>query len=228
VAIRLAQAGCEIALHYRRAGEHVDSLERQIRDLGRPVRSFQADLATPEAADILLRDVVDVFGTLQILVNNAGITCDDLLVNLSVDKIRSVLDANLLAPMLCTRAAAMTMLRNRYGRIVNISSAAASKPGRGQSNYVAAKGGLESFTKAMAVELASRNILVNAVAPGVIRTEMSADIRERGADEIMSRLLVKRFAEPEEVAETVWFLAGPHNKYMTGEILHLDGGLRMP
>jgi 3-oxoacyl-[acyl-carrier protein] reductase len=118
------------------------------------------------------------------------------------------------------------MVRKRRGRIVNLSSSAASKPGRGQSNYAAAKGGVEAFTRAMAVELAPRNILVNAVAPGVIVTEMTTQIREHGEDEIMSRLLLKRYAEPREVADVVAFLAGPQNLYMTGEVLHLNGGLK--
>lgn len=227
IALQLAKGGCDIALHYRSARSEAEAVACQIRELGRRVELFQADLVQPSAIERLVNDVVETFTRLDVVVNNAGMTSDDLLVNLSVEKIQEVLSTNLLAPILVTRIAALTMIRQRYGRIVNISSSAASKPGRGQSNYAAAKGGLEAFTKAMAVELAPRNILVNAVAPGVIRTDMSEQIRARGEKEIMTRLLLKRFAEPEEVADAVAFLASPRNEYMTGEILHLDGGLKM-
>jgi 3-oxoacyl-[acyl-carrier protein] reductase len=227
VALRLARAGCHIALNYRAAHAEADKVATEIAALGRDAILLPADLSDPASADTLVREVQTRFGSLDILVNNAGITCDELLVSLSVEDIRRVIDTNLMAPILCTRAAAMLMMRQRRGHIVNISSSAASKPGRGQSNYAAAKGGLEAFTKAMAVELAPRNVFVNAVAPGVIRTEMSQRIRDLGEDEIMSRLLVKRYAEPEEVAEAVFFLVSPANLYITGEILHVDGGMKM-
>jgi len=227
IALQLAQKGCNIALHYCSARNEAESVASQIREWGRDVELFQANLTLPSAIDPLVNSVIAAFTRLDIVVNNAGMTCDDLLVNLSVEKIEQVLNTNLLAPILLTKAAAETMIRQRYGRIVNISSSAASKPSRGQSNYVAAKGGLEAFTKAMAVELAPRNIIVNAVAPGVIETDMSQQIRTLGEKEIMTRLLLKRFAEPSEVADIVVFLASPNNRYMTGEIIHLDGGLKM-
>jgi 3-oxoacyl-[acyl-carrier protein] reductase len=227
IAIRLAEGGCGIMLHYRSARDEAESVAGRIRELGRRVEIFQADLSEPDAPDTLTRATLDAFGSVSILVNNAGITCDNLLVNLTPEEIERVLRTNLMGPILCTRSVAMPMMRKRYGRIVNITSSAASKPGRGQSNYAAAKGGLESFTKAMAVELAPRNILVNAVAPGVILTGMTERIRTHGHDEIMSRQLIKRYAEPEEVADAVAFLASPRNRHITGEVFHLDGGLKM-
>ncbi|MFM9368527.1 3-oxoacyl-ACP reductase family protein [Streptomyces sp. Da 82-17] len=227
VALKLAQEGCDIALNYRSSTAEAEQAAEQIGKLGRRVELFQGDLSDPEVPHAVVSGVRAAFGQIDVLVNNAGITRDELLVNQSLDDIRAVLDTNLVAPMLTVQAVAPAMLRRRYGRIVNLSSSAASKPGRGQSNYAAAKGGLEAFTKAMAVELASRGILVNAVAPGVINTDMTDAIRSHGEDEIMSRLLLKSYAEPETVADAVAYLASPRNTYTTGEVLHVDGGLKM-
>ncbi|MEU7640645.1 MULTISPECIES: 3-oxoacyl-ACP reductase family protein [unclassified Streptomyces] len=227
VAVRLAEEGCDIALNYRSATAEAEQVAEQIAKLGRRVELFQGDLSDPEVPHTVVSAVRASFGRIDVLVNNAGITRDELLVNQSLADIEDVLRTNLVAPMLTLQAAAPAMLRQRYGRIVNISSAAASKPGRGQSNYAAAKGGLESFTKAMAVELASRGILVNAVAPGVVSTDMTDTIRAHGEDEIMSRLLLKKYAGPETIADAVAYLASPRNTYTTGEVLHVDGGLKM-
>ncbi|MFH8493784.1 3-oxoacyl-ACP reductase family protein [Streptomyces coeruleorubidus] len=227
IAVKLAEEGCDIALNYRSATAEAEQVAERIAKLGRTVELIQADVSDPDVPRQVVSRVRASFGRLDVLVNNAGITRDELLVNQSLKDIRDVVDTNLVAPMLMVQAAAGVMLRQRYGRIVNISSAAASKPGRGQSNYAAAKGGLEAFTKAMAVELASRNILVNAVAPGVIRTDMTETIRGRAEDEIMGRLLVKSYAEPETIADAVAYLASPRNTYTTGEVLHIDGGLKM-
>ncbi|WP_328689250.1 3-oxoacyl-ACP reductase FabG [Streptomyces caniferus] len=227
IAVRLAEAGCDIALTYRSATTEAEQVAERIAGLGRKVELYQGDISDPEVPQTIVNGVRASFGRIDVLVNNAGITRDELLVNQSLEDIEQVLATNLIAPMLTVQAVAPLMLRRRYGRIVNISSSAASKPGRGQSNYAAAKGGLEAFTKAMAVELASRGILVNAVAPGVINTEMTDAIRSHGEDEIMRRLLVKSYAEPETVADAVVHLAGPRNTYTTGEVLHVDGGLKM-
>ncbi|MDG9712179.1 3-oxoacyl-ACP reductase family protein [Streptomyces sp. DH10] len=227
IAVKLAEEGCDIALNYRSATDEARQVAERIAKLGRRVELIQGDVSDPDVPRQVVSGVRAAFGRLDVLVNNAGITRDELLVNQSLKDIRDVVDTNLVGPMLMVQAAAGVMLRQRYGRIVNLSSAAASKPGRGQSNYAAAKGGLESFTKAMAVELASRNILVNAVAPGVIRTDMTETIRGRAEDEIMGRLLVKSYAEPETIADAVAYLASPRNTYTTGEVLHIDGGLKM-
>ncbi|MCK7624544.1 3-oxoacyl-ACP reductase FabG [Streptomyces sp. RS10V-4] len=227
IALKLAEEGCDIALTYRSATAEAEQVAEQIGKLGRKVELYQGDISDPEVPQALVTAVRAAFGRIDVLVNNAGITRDELLVNQSLADIEDVLRTNLVGPMLTVRAVAPAMLRQRYGRIVNISSSAASKPGRGQSNYAAAKGGLEAFTKAMAVELAPRGILVNAVAPGVITTDMTETIRSHGEDEIMSRLLLKKYAEPETIADAVAYLAGPRNTYTTGEVLHVDGGLKM-
>lgn len=227
IALRLAAEGADIALHYRSDEALAAEVADHIRALGRRACCYRADLAADGGVEQLAQAFDNDFERLDILVNNAGVTRDNLLLAMSDAELSEVIDTNLLAPIRLTRAVAMTMLRRRYGRIVNISSSAASKPGRGQANYAAAKGGLEAFTKALAVELAPRGVLVNAVAPGVIETEMSARVREHGQEEILSRLLLKRYATPEEVADAVLYLASPRNQYVTGEILHLDGGLKM-
>lgn len=227
IALRLAHEGADIALHYRSDKEQAESVASEIRAAGRQVSLLQADLTDPAAIENMAQQVEATFGNLDILINNAGITSNNLLFNMPSEEMERVLRTNLLAPMLLTQRFGMLMMRRRYGRIVNISSSAASKPGRGQSNYAASKGGLEAFTKAMAVELAPRNILVNGVAPGVIATEMSARIRELAEEQIFDRLLLKRYADPMEVADAVLYLVSPRNRYVTGEILHLDGGLKM-
>lgn len=227
IARRLAAEGADVAIHYRSGEEAARSLAESIVAGGRRAVTIKADLSSRNGPTHLAELFSEHFDRLDILVNNAGITRDALLLSMSDEDLEAVIETNLLGPIRVTRALAMTMMRRRYGRIVNVSSSAATKPGRGQSNYAAAKGGLEAFTKAMAVELAPRGILVNAVAPGVIETEMSAAIRENAEDEIYSRLLLKRCATPEEVADAVMFLSGPRNRYMTGEVIRLDGGLKM-
>jgi 3-oxoacyl-[acyl-carrier protein] reductase len=227
IARRLAAEGADVALHYRSGDDAAHALAESIAAGGRRAETIKADLSGRDGPTQLAESFAERFDRLDILINNAGITRDNLLLSMSDDDLETVIETNLLGPIRLTRALAMTMMRRRYGRIVNVSSSAATKPGRGQSNYAAAKGGLEAFTKAMAVELAPRGILVNAVAPGVIETEMSAAIRENAEEDIYSRLLLKRFAAPEEVADAVMLLASPRNRYMTGEVIRLDGGLKM-
>ncbi len=227
IAILFAEQGCDVAINYR--GDEAGALETAaaVEQLGRKAMLVKADVASFEQCGNMVDAVIDRFGKIDILVNNAGITRDNLLVSMDAEDIEAVIRTNLLGVIYPTKAVAMHMVRRRSGRIVNMSSSAASKPGKGQCNYAAAKGGVESFTKAMAVELAARNVLVNAVAPGVIMTDMSEQIRELGDEEIKGRLLLKRYAQPREVADLVLHLASPANQYMTGEVLHLDGGLKM-
>lgn len=227
IAVTLAERGCDVAVHFRAGKQEAEEVAEEISGLGRRAEIFQGDLAEPEVPGRLAESVHEAFGRIDVLVNNAGITRDELLFNLSTDDIELVLATNLVGPMLTTQAVARRMMRQRYGRIINLSSSAASKPGRGQSNYAAAKGGLESFTKAMAVELATRGILVNAVAPGVIDTAMTESIRGSSDQQIMDRLLLKRYGQPSTIADAVAYLASPRNTYTTGEILHIDGGLKM-
>jgi 3-oxoacyl-[acyl-carrier protein] reductase len=162
-----------------------------------------------------------------VLVNNAGIVRDNLLALLSDEDIRTVLETNVGGAFNVTRAVSLHMISMRSGRIINLSSVAGEKGGRGQANYAASKGAINAFTRAMAVELASRKITVNCVAPGVIDTEMSQQVRDLAGDEVKARILLRRYGQAQDVAHAVWFLASRFADYITGEVLHVDGGFKM-
>lgn len=227
IALQLAQAGYQVAFNYLNNQAAADELVAEIAATGQTALAIQADVADAAAIQHMIQQVIEQWGHVDVLVNNAGITRDGLLATMELEDLHSVLQTNLLGAIYATQAVTLPMMRRKKGCIINISSSAASKPGRGQSNYAAAKGGLEAFTKAMAVELAPKKIRVNAIAPGVIETEMSARIRQLGNDEILSRLLIKRAGQSEEIAHAVQFLCSEHSAYMTGQVLQIDGGLKM-
>jgi 3-oxoacyl-[acyl-carrier protein] reductase len=227
IALELGRAGATVVVNYRRDAEAAAATVAAIEAEGGRALAAAADVSVSAEATRLVEETVEATGRLDILVNNAGITRDNLLAVMSDEDILQVIATNLLSALYCTRAAAQAMMRKRRGRIINISSSAAAKPGRGQANYAAAKGGLEAFTRAVAVELAPRNILVNAVAPGLVDTDMTSEILATAEAEVLSRLLVKRAGQAEEIARMVRFLAAPDNAYATGQVFTLDGGLKM-
>ena len=191
------------------------------------VSAERVDVRDSTACFSFVEKVFDRESRLDLLVNNAGVIRDNPLTAMDDDDVRVVLETNVNGMFSMTRAATPFMVSQRRGRIINISSVSGAKGGRGQTNYAASKGAVDAFTRALAVELAPRNITVNAVAPGVIESEMSREVRERAGDAVQSRILLRRIGRPEEVAYAVWFLASRYADYITGQVLAVDGGFKM-
>ncbi len=226
IALRLAAAGARVAINYRTSRQEAEALAAEITTAGGRAEIFPADVSQPAEAQALIEAVHKAMGRLDILVNNAGVIRDGLLISLEDEDWRTVIATNLDSVFYCCRAAARIMIRQRFGRIINMSSVAGTRPNRGQVNYAASKGGINALTRALAAELASRNITVNAVAPGVIETEMTQAIRDAAHDQILASIGLKRLGRVEDIAGVVAFLASDDAAYITGEILHVDGGLR--
>ena len=197
------------------------------RATGRPITAEQVDVRDAHGCTEAVERVAERCGRIDVLVINAGLVRDSLLGHLGEDDVRMVLETNVGGVFNVTRAVVPHMIARRAGKIINISSVAGEWGGRGQTNYAASKGAINAFTRALAVELAPRRITVNAVAPGVIETDMSQAIRDRNGEEVRSRILLRRFGTAAEVAYAVWFLASRFADYITGEVLHVDGGFKM-
>ena len=224
---RLAGDGMQVVFFYRDNAAAAQDVLAAVAAAGGHGEALQVDVADAEAVGAAVDRVVEAHGRIDLLVNNAGIVRDNLLGMLEDADIRAVLDTNVGGTFNVTRSVARHMISKRSGRIVNLSSVAATKGGRGQSNYAASKGAIEAFTRAMAVELASRKITVNCVAPGVIETEMSQQVRDLADEQIKARILLRRYGQAQDVANAVWFLASRFADYITGEVLHVDGGFKM-
>jgi len=212
---------------YRGNAEAAREVLDAAQSSGHKVAAEQVDVTDKAACDAAVERIAERTGRIDILVNNAGVIRDNQLAAMSDEDVSAVLDTNVGGVFNMSRAVAPHMIVQRAGRIISLSSVSATKGGRGQTNYAASKGAVEAFTRALAVELASRKINVNAVAPGVIDTEMSQDVRELAGDTIKAKILLKRFGTPEDVACAVWFLASAYASYVTGEVLHVDGGFKM-
>jgi 3-oxoacyl-[acyl-carrier protein] reductase len=222
-----AADGMDVVFFYRGNEAAAQEVLAAVQAAGGKCEAMQVDVADAEGVAAAVERVVDGRGRIDVLVNNAGIVRDNILGMLEDEDIRAVLDTNVVGTFNVTRAVVRHMISKRSGRIVNLSSVSAEKGGRGQANYAASKGAINAFTKAMAVELASRKITVNCVAPGVIETEMSQAVRDLADDQIKARILMKRYGQAQDVAHAVWFLASRFADYITGEVLHVDGGFKM-
>jgi 3-oxoacyl-[acyl-carrier protein] reductase len=222
----LAEDGASVVVSGRDAGR-LEAVTRELEAAGRAILSVAADVAKREDADRLVEAAREGFGRIDVLVNNAGMTRDQLLVRMKDDDWDQVLDTNLRGVFFMTRAVGKVMMRQRSGRIINVSSTAGVMGNAGQVNYSAAKAGVIGLTKAAARELAHWNILVNAVAPGLIETDMSAGLPAEARDLLLGQVPLKRIGDAREVAEVVRFLAGDGAGYITGQTIHVNGGLYM-
>ena len=224
-----AAEGAKVAFVYRGSQEAADKLVQEVQAAGGAgVQALQCDVTDMAAAQKCVDKVLADWGRLDILVNNAGIIKDDLFIRLDADDFNRVVTTNLGGTVNFCRAVAYNpMLKQRYGRIINISSVAATHVNQGQTNYSASKGAINSFTRALAVELASRNITVNAIAPGFIETDMSEAVRNKAGDIIKKLIPMRRIGKPEDIAKVAVFLASADSAYLTGQVLTVDGGLSL-
>lgn len=227
VAVRLAKDGMNLVINYRGNSAAAEEAERLCRELGAEVLLVQGDVSRAEDCEKLAAQAKEAFGRVDVLVNNAGITRDGLLARMTEEDFRAVLDVNLVGPWNMMKAVNRIMMKQRYGRIVNLSSVTGLMGNMGQTNYAAAKAGILGMTKSYAREVASRGITVNAVAPGFIDTDMTEAMPEGAKDKIITGIPMGRTGKPEDVAEAVAFLASEQAGYITGEVLRVDGGMAM-
>jgi 3-oxoacyl-[acyl-carrier protein] reductase len=224
-ALALAAEGANVVVNYASSTAAADEVVKAITDAGGNAIALQADVSKLDQVEALINNTLEKFGRVDVLVNNAGITRDTLLLRMKPDDWQAVIDLNLTGVFLCTRAVSKLMLKQKSGRIINITSVAGQMGNPGQANYSAAKAGVIGFTKTVAKELASRGITVNAVAPGFIATDMTSDLK---SEEILKYIPLGRYGEPEEVAGMIRFLAAdPAAAYITGQVFNVDGGMVM-
>lgn len=227
IALKLADEGAKVVVNYSGSQAKAEEVVAMIQENGGEAIAVKASVSQTEEVTALMDKAVKTFGSLDILVNNAGITRDNLLMRMKEDEWDDVLATNLKGVFLCTKAVTRQMMKQRAGRIINISSIVGVAGNAGQANYVAAKAGVIGLTKTTAKELASRNILVNAIAPGFIETEMTDQLSEELKQGMLTQIPLAKLGQPEDIAKAVAFLASDDANYMTGQTLHIDGGMVM-
>lgn len=225
ISVALAEAGAEVALLYAGNREAAEKVVAELQERGKEALAIQADVSQAEQVDAAVKQVMTRFGRIDILVNNAGVTRDNLLLRMKEEDWDQVVDTNLKGVFLLTKAVVRPMMRQRFGRIINISSVVGVIGNPGQANYVAAKAGVIGLTKSVAKEVASRGITVNAIAPGFIETDMTAALGEDVRGQLMERIPLGRLGDPADIAGAVKFLASDEAAYITGHTIHVDGGM---
>ena len=217
--------GANVAFTYSSSSDAAKAIENELSTNNVKVKSYKSDASNFEEAQLLAASVLEVFGSIDILINNAGITKDNLLMRMSEEDFDRVIQVNLKSVFNMTKAVQRTMLKQRKGSIINMSSVIGVKGNAGQSNYAASKAGIIGFTKSMAIELGSRNIRSNAIAPGFIVTEMTEELGEETIKQYFEAIPLKRGGSPEEIANTCVFLGSDMSSYVTGQVLNVDGGM---
>ena len=227
IAITLAKQGYNIALNYRKENEELENTKKEIEKTGVQILAVKGDVANFEDCENFVKQVIERFGQIDVLVNNAGITKDMLLMRMKKEDFEQVIDTNLVGTFNVTKNVVPYMMKARSGRIINISSVVGISGNAGQTNYSASKAGIIGFTKSLAKEIASRNILVNAVAPGFIETNMTDVLKDDVNQEIAKNIPLKRMGTTQDVANVVKFLASDDSSYITGQVINVDGGMLM-
>ena len=227
IALTLAQNGANIAINYRNYNEEVEELINSIKEFGVDAIAVKCDVSKSDEVDNFISEVKNHFSSIDVLVNNAGITKDGLLLRMKDEDFNSVLDVNLKGTFNTTKSISPIMIKQKHGKIINISSVVGIVGNAGQCNYAASKAGVIGFSKSVARELASRNINVNVVAPGYIDTDMTKSLPDKVKDEILKSIPMKKIGDPTEVANLVLFLSSSLSDYITGQVINVDGGMVM-
>ena len=227
IALELAENGYDIVLNYRTKNEELDLLKKELEKSEIKTCFVQGDVSKYEEAEKMVKEAIETFGKIDVLVNNAGITKDGLLMRMSEEDFRKVTDINLVGTFNVTRNVIPHMVKQKSGRIINVSSVVGVTGNAGQTNYAASKAGIIGFTKSLAKEVASRNILVNAVAPGFIDTDMTKVLSDSIKEGINTQIPLKRMGTSREIAKVIKFLASEDSSYITGQVINIDGGMVM-
>ena len=227
IALELAKEGYNIALNYRTENEALETLKKEISELGVECYPVQGDVSKEEDSERMTKEIIEHFEQIDVLVNNAGITKDNLILRMKEEEFTDVINVNLVGTFNITKNVIKYMTKKRYGKIINLSSVVGISGNAGQSNYAASKAGIIGFTKSIAKELASRNITANAVAPGFIQTDMTNVLKDEIKEAIEGTIPLKRLGTAEDVAKVVKFLASDDSNYITGQVINVDGGMLM-
>lgn len=227
IALELAKEGYNIALNYRTENEALENLKKEISEIGVECYPVQGDVSKAEDSERMTKEIIEHFEQIDVLVNNAGITKDNLILRMKEEEFTDVINVNLVGTFNITKNVIKYMTKKRYGKIINLSSVVGISGNSGQSNYAASKAGIIGFTKSIAKELASRNITANAVAPGFIQTDMTNVLKDEIKEAIEGTIPLKRLGTAEDVAKVVKFLASEESSYITGQVINVDGGMLM-